>query len=217
MFFVIDWIDWSWKWTQLELVKAELEKMWKTVAIFDYPRYGLNLSHYVERYLNGEYGDLSAKMWSLFYAIDRFDESFEIRKALEEKDFVIANRYVSANIIHQAAKIEDQNEYFDFVDWNLDLEYNICKIPKPDKTIFLSVNPDMSKKLIQQKEERKYIKWGGNVDLHEADDEHMIWAFKKAHLAAERLWWTTIECLDSSWEMRSRESIRDEILKNVIS
>lgn len=216
MFFVIDWIDWSWKWTQLELVKKELEKMWKTVKVFDYPRYWLPLSHYVEKYLNWWYGQVSAKLWSLFYALDRFDESEEIKKSIKEYDYVIANRYVSSNIIHQASKIETEDEFDEFIDWLNDLEFWICSIPKPDKTIFLSVAPDVSKELIKTKEKREYIKWDVNEDLHEKDKNHLIKAFEKAQKASKKLGWDKIECLDENLKIRSREDIKNEILKKVI-
>jgi len=45
---------------------------------------------------------VTAKQASIFYAIDRFDDSVEIKKDLQEYDFIISNRYVSANLIHQA-------------------------------------------------------------------------------------------------------------------
>jgi len=217
MFFVIDWIDWSWKWTQLNLVKEALEEAWKTVCVFDYPRYWMPHSYYVEKYLNWWYwSELSAKMWSLFYALDRFDESNDIKKAIKDYDFVISNRYVSANIIHQASKIKDDLEFKDFIKWITDLEYNICKIPMPDKTIFLSVAPEISKQLIKSKEKREYIKSWENMDIHEEDDNHLLNAYNRAHMASKELNWNIIDCV-SEWKIKSREDIKNEILKIVLN
>jgi dTMP kinase len=42
--------------------------------------------------------------------------------------------------------------------WAEDLEYNIFQIPRPDKTIFLNVSPEMSQKLVLMKEDRSYLK-----------------------------------------------------------
>jgi dTMP kinase len=61
-------------------------------------------------------------------------------------------------MIHQAGKISDENERKEFLEWISDLEYNILGIPKPDKTIFLNVSPEMSQKLVLKKAEREYLK-----------------------------------------------------------
>ncbi|MDR0771803.1 MAG: hypothetical protein LBF15_01790 [Candidatus Peribacteria bacterium] len=94
----------------------------------------------------------------MFYAIDRFDDSFNVRKYLEKYDFIISNRYVSANMIHQAGKITDKKEKEEFLNWLEDLEFEIFGIPKPDKVIFLNVSPEMSQKLVLMKNEREYLK-----------------------------------------------------------
>jgi len=90
--------------------------------------------------------------------MDRFDDSFNIAKDLENYDFIISNRYVSANMIHQAGKIEDKKKREEFLDWLYELEYKIFNINKPDLTIFLNVSPEMSQKLVLMKEEREYLK-----------------------------------------------------------
>ena len=94
----------------------------------------------------------------MFYAIDRFDDSFNLREDFKNYDYVISNRYVSANMIHQAGKISDKQERDEFLDWLEELEYGIFGIPRPDKTIFLNVSPEMSQKLVLMKEKREYLK-----------------------------------------------------------
>ena len=111
MFVVIDWIDWSWKWTQIKLLTEKLTLMWKKVKVLDYPRYWEPSAFAVEKYLNWEYwNNVSAKLWSVFYAIDRYDSSFDIKDSLDKYDYILSNRYVSASMIHQAWKIEDEKE-----------------------------------------------------------------------------------------------------------
>jgi dTMP kinase len=61
-------------------------------------------------------------------------------------------------MIHQAGKISDPEKRAEFIAWLEDLEYNIFGIPKPDLTIFLNVSPEMSQKLVLQKQDRSYIK-----------------------------------------------------------
>jgi len=42
---------------------------------------------------------------------------------MENYDFIISNRYVSANMIHQAGKIDNKKERDKFLDWLEELEY----------------------------------------------------------------------------------------------
>ncbi len=216
MFVVIDWIDWSGKWTQVQLLEKKLIKMWKTVKVLDYPRYGEKSSFAVEKYLNWDYWkNVSAKQASIFYAIDRFDDSFNLRKDFDNYDYIISNRYVSASMIHQAWKILDKIERQEFLDWLLNLEYDIFKIPKPDKTIFLNVSPEMSQKLVLMKNDREYLKNWKKMDLHEEDSEHLL----NAHLSAMEIVkkfddWIKIDC-QKNGKMRNIEEINEDILSEI--
>jgi dTMP kinase len=77
---------------------------------------------------------------------------------LKKYDYIISNRYVSANMIHQTGKIKDKREREEFLDWLENLEFGILDIPRPDKVIFLNVTPEMSQKLVLQKDSREYLK-----------------------------------------------------------
>ena len=217
MFIVIDWIDWSWKWTQVQLLKEHFENAWKKVKILDYPRYGNPSAFFVEKYLNWEYGkNVSAKLASIFYALDRYDSSFDLRKDFEDYDYIISNRYVSASMIHQAWKIEDEKEAKIFLDWLYDLEYNIFGIPKPDKVIFLNVTPDISQKLVLKKEEREYLKWWKKMDLHEEDKNHLTNARNKAMKVVEMYNdWVKIDCVEN-WDILPIDLITEKILKEIL-
>jgi len=217
MFVVIDWIDWSGKWTQVKIVEEKLKEMWKKVKILDYPRYEEKSSFMVQKYLNGDYGkEVWPKLSSMFYAIDRFDSSFGIKKDYEDYDYIISNRYVSANVIHQSGKISDKKERKEFIEWVEDLEYNIFGIPKPDLTIFLNVSPQTSQRLVLKKEEREYLKWWKKMDLHEEDKNHLINAHKAAIEVVENNEdWIQINC-EKDWEMRSIEEINKDILLEIL-
>ena len=217
MFIVIDWIDWSGKATQVKLLEEKLKSMWKKVKILDYPRYWEKSAFAVEKYLNWDYWkNIWAKAASIFYAIDRFDDSFNIKNDLEEYDYIISNRYVSASMIHQAGKIENIKEREKFLDWLYDLEYNIFNINKPDLTIFLNVSPEMSQKLVLKKEDREYLKDGKKMDLHEADKNHLINAHASAMQVVEKFDnWIKIDC-EKNWEMKGIEEINTEILNKIL-
>ena len=217
MFIVIDGIDGSGKWTQIELVAKELEKQWKTVKILDFHRYWEKSAFMVEKYLNWDYWtEISAKQASIFYAVDRFQAYHDEKKDMKEYDYILSNRYVSANMIHQAGKISDIKEKEEFLEWLSDLEYNIFGIPKPDKTIFLNVSPQMSQMLVLKKEKREYLKWWKKMDLHEEDKNHLINAHASAmSIVQQNLDWVKIDC-EEDLKMRNIDDITKNILDVII-
>lgn len=216
MFIVIDWLDGSGKWTQVKLLEENLKKLGRKVKVLDYPRYGEKSAFFVEKYLNWWYGkNVTAKQASIFYALDRYDDSFNLREDFEEYDFVISNRYVSANMIHQTGKISDEMERNEFLEWLYDLEFNIFNIPRPDKVIFLNVTPETSQKLVLKKDDREYLKDWKKMDLHEEDKNHLTNAYNAAMQVVKKYNWTEIDC-EKEGEMRSIEEINNEILKNIL-
>ncbi len=219
MFIVIDGIDGSGKGTQVEILRKHFEWIGKKVKILDYPRYWYASSFMVQKYLNGEYGKtLSPKLASIFYAIDRYDSMMDKKYVdFDSYDYIISNRYVSANMIHQTGKIEDDNEAKEFLDWLYDLEYNIFWIPKPDKVIFLNVTPEVSQNLVLKKEKREYLKDGKKMDLHEEDINHLQNAWDKAMKVVEMYDdWVKIDCVENG-EILPIEEITQKILSEISS
>lgn len=217
MFVVIDGIDGSGKWTQIQLVAESLKSQGKKVQILDFPRYGEKSAFMVEKYLNGEYGkDISAKQASIFYAVDRFQSYHDNKQNFDEYDYILSNRYVSASMIHQAGKISDENEKQEFLKWLEDLEYNIFWIPKPDKTIFLNVSPEMSQKLVMKKQQREYLKWWKKMDLHEEDKNHLTNAHASAmQIVQDHSDWVKIDC-ETNGNMRAIDEITQDIINEIV-
>ena len=218
MFIVIDWLDGSGKGAQTTLVTEKLTALGKKVLVLDYPRYGEKSAYFVEKYLNGGYGkNISAKQASLFYALDRFDDLHDAKNSFAQYDVIISNRYVSASMIHQAGKIQNQQERRDFLDWLAELEYEICAIPKPDKVLFLDVPPEVSQRLVEKKEARDYITGKSNKDIHEADDEHMRDAYRAALEVVEHFsdTWKKVDCCKDG-DILPIEVITEKILTNIL-
>lgn len=171
---VIDGTDGSGKTTQFKMLLERLHKEDIDAQTKDFPQYGKKSAGAVEEYLNGAYGDAKSVgpyRGSIFFAIDRYDASFEMRQWLEEGKYVLCNRYVTANMMHQGGKIKDKAERTKYFEWNEELEYSIFGIPKPDLNFFLHVPPEIATKLVEKKGHRDYI-GGEGKDLHEADMEH---------------------------------------------
>ena len=216
MFIVIDWIDWAGKSTQLELLKDHLEKEWKKVKVISYPQYGQASCFYVEKYLNWWYGtNVSAKQASMFYALDRFDSKESLEKDLCEYDYILSDRYVSANMIHQWGKIPDSTRREDFLKWVYDLEYNILALPKPDITVFLNISVENSQKLIDTREDKDYIQSDSQKDIHEWDLDHLESAKNVvSQVVSMQENFEAINC-EQDWKMLSREKILERILGKI--
>src|SRR3989344_7072606 len=110
-FIVIDGIDGSGKATQVKLLADKLRRLKIPVKTIDFPRYHDNFfGQLIGEYLSGAYGDFiqtDPRVASVLYAADRFESSREIRQWLADGYLGIADRYVSANSIHQGGKIAD--------------------------------------------------------------------------------------------------------------
>ena len=191
---VIDGTDGSGKETQSTRLLQRLEEEGFLTAYADFPQHGQKSAGMVDNYLNGKYGnskEVDPKIASIFYAMDRYDASFAIRKSLSEGRVVICNRYIAANMGHQGGKIEDKGKRDEYLSWLEDFEFNLLKIPKPDQTIILYVPYQIAHQLVESKKHREYII---NKDIHETDSEHMRKAEQAYLEIAKEKGWVVIDC-----------------------
>ncbi len=215
--FVIEGVDGSGKATQTELLyqalMQEAERTGTPVRKVSFPDYDSPSSSLIKMYLNGEFGtdpqSVNAFATSVFFAVDRF-ASF--RK--DWKDFydnggiIIADRYVTSNLVHQAGKIDNAEEKERYIGWLSELEYDIFGLPKPDRVIFLDMPPEYSLRLRQ---ERNALKQGLTNDIHEADQTYLQQAYDNAIGIAKHQQWLTIHCVKDE-TIRSIEDIHGEIV-----
>jgi len=217
-FIVIDGTDGSGKGTQTKLLVNRLKAKGFRVEMADFPQYSTKSAGMVEEYLNGKYGkakDVGPHRASVFYAVDRYDASFQIRKWIEEGAIVIANRYVTSNMAHQGGKIKDAVERQDFFQWLYKLEYEMFSIPRPDLNIILHVDARVAQKLVDQKGARDYI-GGAKRDIHEKDIDHLRDAEKVyMEIASEFPGFSLLECTRDE-NIMSRTEI-NEMLWNELS
>lgn len=210
MLVVIDGTDGSGKKTQTELLVARLRDEGIAVEKIDFPQYGKKSAAPTEEYLNWAYGDaaqITAYQASILYAVDRFDASFQIKKWLDEGKVVVSDRYVSANMGHQAGKILDLQERERFLEWVEELEYGIFAIPRPDLQFFLYVDPELSR---QQALKVEKLNMDKAKDIHENDPQHMQHASEAFRYVAEKYGWQQIDCMQEG-KMKTREEIAEEL------
>ncbi len=215
-FIVIDGTDGSGKATQTELLAQRLKRFGLEVETADFPQYNTKSAGLVEEYLSGKYGSAEAVgpyRSSIFYACDRFDASFLIKKWLAQGKIVISNRYVTANMGHQGAKIKNALERKVFFNWLYELEYEIFEIPEPDLNIILRVRAEIAQTLAKQ---RRREDWAGKQrDLHEENLSHL----KNAETAYQEIARSfpnmfLIDCVQNN-KLLARETINELIWQRI--
>lgn len=202
--------------TQADLLMRRLVEEGILVGKMDFPRFSQNtFGHLLQDCIDGNCGDfmhLNPKIASTLFAADRFESKKELTEWLEEGRTVILDRYVSANMLHQGAKIDDPDEREEFLRWLDHVEYEIFGMPRPDLTIYLEVPPEESQKLLE------YVVSIGaeKPDVAEVDAEHQKKVAECAnYLRQSRDKWITVQCLNEEGHLRSREDIHEELFSIV--
>src|SRR5690606_40209480 len=115
------------------------------------------------------------------YAADRFESKKKMHEWLSKGYVIVANRYVSANQIHQGGKIVDARKRKDFLSWLDEMEHEVFGIPRPDMVVYLSLPLELSRRLIAERDKKSKRGYKGkNVDVHENDPKHLDNARKSA-------------------------------------
>ncbi len=210
---VIDGVDASGKETQTRLLLERLESKGKKVKMVSFPAYDNPSSTLVRMYLNGDFGknpsDVNAYATSTLFAVDRF----ATYRTAWGKDYrggtiILADRYVSSNLIHQAGKIDDAAEKNKFLTWLDDLEYNIYGLPRPDKTLFLDMPPRYGARLMRGRLNK--ANGESRKDIHESDIEYLEESYRNAVFVAEKFGWERVSCVKNE-KIRAVEEIHEDI------
>ena len=216
-FITIDGLDGSGKGTQAQLLCDTLRAMGKKVRMIDFPCYESESSTLVKMYLGGKLGDspadTNAYAASMFYAADRYVSYVTDWKKdyLDEDTYLIANRYTTANAVHQVSKLPKE-EWEGFLSWLWDFELGKLGLPTPDCIVYLEVAPHISLGLVKKRSEAT----GQKMDIHEKDPAYMERCYEAALYVSDRLGWERIRCYDETGIL-SRETIHEQILKKVLA
>jgi len=211
-FIVIEGTDGSGKATQTQLLAQRLLSEGISFEVTDFPQYGTPSAFFVEKYLRGEYGtieEVGPHKASYFYALDRFDKSFDMKRWLSEGKNIISNRFTTSSMAHQTAKLDSAEEQDVFLDWLDHLEYEDLGIPRPNLVVFLYVPPEVGQKLVAEKAAREYTH-GKSHDIHEDSLDHLTKASETYLRIAKKFGWLQIDCVKDG-RLMSPEEIHELI------
>lgn len=211
--FVIDGTDGSGKQTQLAKLKERLDKEGIEYKTVSFPNYDSPSSSLVKMYLGGEFGTdpkkISPYIASTFYAADRYAT---FKKGYEEYynngGIILADRYTTANMVHQAGKIENDAEREKFLNWLWDFEFHLYGLPVPTEVFFLNMPTEYAVKLMENRENK--ITHESKKDIHERDKNHLQDAYNEACKLVKKYDWYEVKCVKDE-KIRSIDEIHEEI------
>ena len=211
--------DGSGKQTQANLLTEYLrDTLHYKAKTFSFPNYTNNLaSSLVKAYLSGQFGmhpeDTGPYAASMFYAADRFVTAYGPEKSAfqEPLDFLILDRYVGSNAIHQGSKLQE-DKLDPFLDWLYDFEFSKLGLPEPAMTVYLDVPPQISWDLKRMRANK--FTGGQTQDIHESDRQFLERSYKTGLVVAKRWGWKVIPCVENE-HLLPVETIRRRILKAV--
>jgi len=216
---VIDGGDGAGKATQSALLVKRLLADGYQVETLDFPQYTQNtFGKLIRECLDGKRGDFMAtdpRIASTLYAADRFETKPRLEAWLKEGKIVVLDRYVSANMMHQGAKIEDADELKVFLSWLDHMEHGVFGIPRPDLIAYLEV-PHETRRALKAQAVGEH-KHGDSVDLDvaEASASHQRSVEERARkIVASVNEWHAV-CCTAEEEMRSRDDIHEELYELV--
>lgn len=213
---VIEGVDSSGKETQSNLLFERLLSLpgkdpQPNVVKVEFPDYQSNSSVLARMYLNGEFGDkpddVSPYAASVFFACDRY-ASYKTKwqTYYMQGGIVLADRYTTSNMIHQACKIASDQERRDYLSWLEDFEYRLMGIPKPDLVIFLDMPVRHAMRLMKKRNR--------TADIHEMDGGYLARSYDIAVRVARDYGWHTVCCADRDL-IKTPQQIADEIFSVV--
>jgi dTMP kinase len=207
----IDGLDASGKKTQTNLLTDYLTLRKIEYRHLSFPTYEDRYASLVKLYFSGAFGDdpevVNVYAASSFFAMDRYSSyMLDWKKDYDEGKIIIANRYTTANAVHQLSKLPD-SEYKPFLKWLYDYEFKKLGLPRPDVVLYLSLPPELSLRLI----EKRSAETGLEKDIHEKSRAHIQNSYNAVLFSSRELGWHRIDC-NRGDGMRSREDIHGEIV-----
>lgn len=209
--------DGSGKATQTEALYKHLLQEGRKVHRVSFPDYEAESSVPVRMYLRGDFGKspgaVNAYAASTFYAVDRYASFRRKWKAhYDAGDIILADRYTTSNMVHQAVKLGPGEERETFLSWLWDFEFQKLGLPVPDLVIFLDMDPTVAEKLIAARSKEQ----SRPKDIHEKDKEYLRSCHRAYLELAEKYGWKRIPCSEGD-HPRPIDAIHEEVYRQVMT
>ncbi|WP_069998748.1 dTMP kinase [Cellulosilyticum sp. I15G10I2] len=210
--------DASGKATQTKKLYERLLRDGYCIKKVEYPNYNSDSAALVKMYLSGKFGknanDVDPYIASTFFAADRYASyKTEWEAFYEEGGIVIADRYTTSNMVHQACKLQDEKERNTFLEWLWGYEFSLYKLPIPDCVVFLDMPVSYSIELMNNRKNK--FTGTKEKDIHESDIDYLKSSYNNALEVANKYNWITVPCTASD-KLRSIDAIHEEIYKHVL-
>ncbi len=208
--------DGSGKATQTKALYDRLLAEGYQVLKVEYPDYQSESSALVRMYLGGEFGqqaeNVSAYGASAFFAVDRYvSYLLKWRQAYESGWIILADRYTTSNMVHQAVKLKDSAEREEFLTWLWDFEFGRLQLPVPDRVIYLDMPPEISDRLINSRAAKDSSR---KKDIHEKDTSYLHHCHRAYNEVAEKYGWVKISCAQQG-NLRTVQDIHEDVYQAV--
>lgn len=208
--------DGSGKATQTKALYDRLLAEGYQVLKVEYPDYQSESSALVRMYLGGEFGqqaeNVSAYGASAFFAVDRYASYLlKWRQAYESGWIILADRYTTSNMVHQAVKLKNSAEREEFLTWLWDFEFGRLQLPVPDKVIYLDMPPEISDRLINSRAAKDSSR---KKDIHEKDTSYLHHCHRAYNEVAEKYGWVKISCAQQG-NLRTVQDIHEDVYQAV--
>lgn len=208
--------DGSGKATQTKALYDRLLAEGYQVLKVEYPDYQSESSALVRMYLGGEFGqqaeNVSAYGASSFFAVDRYASYLlKWRQAYESGWIILADRYTTSNMVHQAVKLKDSAEREEFLTWLWDFEFGRLQLPVPDRVIYLDMPPEISDRLINSRAAKDSSR---KKDIHEKDTSYLHHCHRAYNEVAEKYGWVKISCAKQG-NLRTVQDIHEDVYQAV--
>lgn len=209
-------IDGSGKGVQIREIAGRLNGLGRKVLVQDFPVYSGFFGKEIGRMLSGEQ-DVRAdvvdpRSMSLWYALDRHEALKGIDR--REYDDILFNRSTLSNAVYQSIRTGEEDREA-FIEWLFELEFERLGVWEPDLYFIFDVTEEQSKKNVEKKEQRAYLK--DTFDVYERSQRIMNQARSVyLRLAQEYDNMYIIPCMDENGVFKSIEEIADLVMKKIM-
>jgi len=210
---VLEGIDGSGKSTQIKMMFKYLNGRRIPYKSISFPRYKRFYGALAGRVLRGDFGsnDLSPYLTSLPFAMDRWQARDEIVGWLKKGYLVIADRYVTSSLVHQAAKFKGKRQ-LEALKWIEEMEYGQNRLPKEEVVILLDMPVEKSQALMKERKKRVYVR---GTDVLEKDVDNQKRASKLYKQLAVQKHWQVVKTVNQKGELLPVGRIHKEIVKRL--